>query len=322
MKDERLAERTISIFAPATVANVGCGFDIFGFCLHDLGDQVNLTVTDKPGVKIKTITGDGGKLPREAHKNTAGVSVAAMLEYLQADFGVEIEVHKKMPISSGLGSSAASAVASVFALNCLLKTTLKREILLKFAIEGEKIASGNIVHLDNIGACLYGGFILARSNNPIDIISIPTPADLICTIVHPNVEIITQEARNLIKKTIALSDAVVQWGNIAATVKALITSDYDLLGRSMTDVVAEPVRAKLIPYFHDLKKLAGQYGAIGCSIAGSGPSLFSFSHNAVAGERIGRAMSDFLKEKNIESEFFVSKINEEGPKIVKDSNTS
>jgi homoserine kinase len=307
----------IRVFAPATVANVGSGFDIFGFALNTPGDELLLQVTPRPGVKISRITGEDGQLPLEAEKNTAGGSILAMLQALQADFGVQMELYKKMPIGSGLGSSAASAVASVFALNSLLKNPLPREELLTFAIEGEKIASGASVHLDNIAACLYGGFILVRSRKPHDIVSIPTPPDLYCTIIHPRIEIKTSISRLMLRNQIPLETAITQWGNVGGMITALFKRDYDLLSRSLKDVVAEPVRSILIPHFKELNDLALRSGALGCSIAGSGPSVFALSAGRTTAKKIGAALQKFLSRQQIEHDLYVSAINQAGPKIIK-----
>jgi len=307
----------IRVFAPATVANVGSGFDIFGFALNTPGDELLLQVTTRPGVKISRITGEDGQLPLAAEKNTAGGSILAMLQDLGADFGVQMELYKKMPIGSGLGSSAASAVASVFALNSILKKPFGREELLTFAIEGEKIASGASVHLDNIAACLYGGFILVRSRKPPDIISIPTPQDLYCTVIHPRIEIKTSMSRQMLRNQIPLETAITQWGNVGGMITALFKKDYNLLSRSLKDVVAEPVRSILIPHFQELNDLSIRNGALGCSIAGSGPSVFALSAGKSTAKKIGLALQKFLSGQQIENDLYISAINQAGPKIIK-----
>jgi homoserine kinase len=311
-----LTGKTIHVFAPATVANVGSGFDIFGFALHEPGDEVSLEVTEKPGVIIKSISGDDGILPMEAEKNTSGRSVNAMLQYLKADFGVSLDLHKKMPIRSGLGSSAASSVASVFAFNSLLKKPLPKEKLLEFAAFGEKIASGDNVHFDNIAACLYGGFILVRSKDPVDIISIPAPEDLYCTIVHPKIAIDTSETRKMLKTQVLLSKAVTQWANVAGVVTALFNKDYSLLKRSLIDEIVEPDRSILIPYYQEMKETAQKNDAIGFNISGSGPSVFALSSDINNAEKIADAVKRLLDSKEVDNDIYISKINQEGPKII------
>jgi homoserine kinase len=304
------------VFAPATVANVGCGFDIFGLALHRPGDKVRLKVTDRPGVSIVSITGDAGILPKDAELNTAGKSVLTMLQHLNADFGIELELNKEMPVGSGLGSSAASSVASVFALNQILKQPLAIRELLNFALEGERIASGDSVHLDNIGACLYGGFVLIRSKEPPDIVSVPVPHDLHFTVVHPRIEVKTSESRRMIRPTLSLPLAITQWGNVAGVITALFESDYELLKRSMTDVVIEPVRSMLIPHYKILKECAMENGAYGFGISGSGPSVFAVTRSAEDGEKIGKNLGAILAERKVDYDLYVSAVNREGPKVI------
>ena len=316
MKINQLKKTRIHAFAPASVANVGCGFDVFGFALHNPGDEVFLTATETPGIRITKILGDENKLPIDPQKNTASVSLAAMMADLNFDFGIDLEVHKKMAIGSGLGSSAASSVASVFALNNMLEYPLSKDQLLRYAIEGEKIASGESVHLDNIAACLYGGFILVRSREPIDIVSIPIPDDLYCTVLHPKIEIKTEIARKMLRSSISMEQAITQWGNVAGTVCALFTSDYELLKRSFDDVVVVPDRALLIPRYYELRDTALANGAIGCSISGSGPSVFALSNNEYSAKKIGAAMKNVLSGLDIGIDLYISKINKEGPKVL------
>ncbi|UCE08737.1 MAG: homoserine kinase, partial [bacterium] len=265
MKDQ------IHIFAPATVANVACGFDILGFAIDNPGDEVILTKKKDPGVSISKITGDQSELPIDPEKNTAGVAVLTFLKYLKSNQGIDIELHKKMPLGSGLGSSAASAVASVFAANILLDNPLDKQQLLPFALEAEKIACG-VAHADNAAPALLGGFVLIRSYDPLDVVRISTPQKLFCTIIHPQIEIRTEDARKILKKEILFKDAIIQWGNIAGLIAGLIKSDYGLIQRSMQDVIIEPVRSILIPRFQEIKNAAIGAGALGCSISGSGPS--------------------------------------------------
>jgi homoserine kinase len=309
-------KKEIKVFAPATVANVSCGFDILGFAIDAPGDELTLRITDKPGVVITKITGDEGKLPIEAEKNTAGVSLLAMMKELNAGFGVEMQLDKKMPLGSGLGSSAASAVASVFALNCLIDKPVNKLDLVKFAREGEKISCGENPHADNIAACIYGGFVLVRSNYPLDIIPLSAPDDLYCTILHPDVVVKTEHSRNILRKQLLLSTAVTQWGNIAGLVAGLLKSDYDLISRSMHDVIVEPVRSVLIPGFDAIKEAALSNGALGSSISGSGPSVFALSNSKEKAEKIGAAMQKVLAPLEVGSEVYISKINSNGPIII------
>lgn len=307
--------KTIKVFAPATVANVSCGFDVLGFAVNSPGDEAIVTMTDKPGVVITKITGDEGRLPLDPKKNTVSATIIKMLEQLGENRGFEIELHKKMPLGSGLGSSAASSVAGIFAVNELLGKPLTPIQLLPFAMEGERLASGT-AHADNVGPALFGGFVLIRSYHPLDVIRIPTPSDLYASIVHPHIEVETRDARSILRKEIKLKDAITQWGNVAGLVTGLITSDYALIGRSMQDVIVEPLRAILIPGFYDVKDAAIQAGALGGGISGSGPSIFALSRGEDTAQKVGAAMVSAFKNIGIDSDLFVSQINANGPIVI------
>jgi len=305
----------IKVFAPATVANVACGFDILGFAIDYPGDEVHIKLKPEPGVTISRITGDNGRLSLNPQENTAGVSVLALIDLLKTKQGFEIELHKKMPLGSGLGSSAASAVASVYAANLLLGEPLDRTQLLPLALAAEEVACGS-AHADNAAPALFGGFVLIRSYQPLDIIQIPTPEKIFCTIVHPQIEIRTEDARKILKKEILFKDAIVQWGNIAGLIAGLMKPDYGLIQRSMQDIIIEPVRSILIPCFQEIKQAAIEKGALGCSISGSGPSLFALSTSDAIANDVGRAMSQEFEAVGISREIYVSKINQQGPKII------
>ncbi len=305
----------IHVFAPATVANVASGFDILGFAIDFPGDEVILRKTDRSGVIISEITGEQGKLPFDPQKNTAGVAAQLFLQHIGTNQGLDIRLHKKMPIGSGLGSSAASAVASLSAANHLFGEPLSKKELLPFAMECERRACG-FAHADNVAPALFGGFILIRSYEPLDIIEIPTPAQLFCTVIHPQLEIRTEDARKILKKQILLKDAIIQWGNTAGLIAGLMKTDYDLIGRSLQDVIIEPIRSILIPGFSEIKKAAVDAGALGCSISGSGPSIFALSKTRGTAEQVGLAMQNKFQSLEINSEIYVSKINQNGPVIL------
>lgn len=307
--------KKIKVFAPATVANVSCGFDVLGFAVDSPGDEAIVKMTDITGVKITKITGDGGRLPLDPQKNTVSATIIKMLDHLGEKRGFEIELHKKMPLGSGLGSSAASSVAGIFAVNELLGKPLSKIDLLPFAMEGERLASGT-AHADNVAPALYGGFVLIRSYAPLDVISINTPNDLYAAIVHPHIEVETRDARSILRKDIKLKDAITQWGNVAGLVTGLLTDDYALIGRSMNDVIVEPLRAILIPGFYDVKEAAIHAGALGGGISGSGPSIFSVSKGQETAQKAGQAMVDAFKRMGIESDIFVSKVNQKGPVVM------
>ncbi|MCS7211700.1 MAG: homoserine kinase [Chloroherpetonaceae bacterium] len=308
-------EDAIAAFAPATVANVGAGFDILGFALHQPGDIVVARFNQVGTVRITQLTGNSSKLPREASLNTAGVAVIKLLEHLSIRQGIDLELHKRMPLGSGLGSSAASAVAAVVAANALLGSPLKKIDLLPFAMEGERVACG-AAHADNAAPSLLGGFVLIRSYAPLDVVELNTPERLYAVVVHPHIEVKTQDARDILKKTLLLKDAIVQWGNIAGLVAGLMKSDYALIGRSLSDVIVEPVRAILIPGFSDVKAAALRAGALGCSISGSGPSVFALVCDARIAETVAQAMQDAFAEQGISSDRYISKINQEGAYVL------
>lgn len=280
-------------FAPASVSNVASGFDIMGFALDGPGDTVTVRLTRTPGITITKITGTSAALPVEPELNTAGAPVIALFRHAGTSFGAEIEIHKGLPLGSGIGSSAASAVAAAFAANAALGAGLTGEDLLPFAIEGEKIASG-AVHVDNLSPSLLGGFVLVRGYGPIDLVKIPPPDDLWCTIVRPHIEIRTKESRQALPKQVPLRDVVTQTGNAAGLIAGLLTSDYGLIGRSLHDVIAEPARGPMIPGFRAMKEAAMRAGALGCSISGSGPSVFALSRGRKTADATSDAMSAAL----------------------------
>jgi homoserine kinase len=307
--------KEVRAFAPATVANVAAGFDVLGFALDSPGDELVATFSEKPGVTISRITGDDGRLPLDSHKNTAGVSVHALLKYLGETRGIDLRLEKKMPLGSGLGSSAASAVVAVVAVNELLGRPLSKRDLLPFALEGERIACGS-AHADNAAPSLLGGFVLIRSYTPLDVIPLPTPEKLYATVIHPHIEIQTKDARGILKQQVSLSNAITQWGNTAGLVAGILMSDYGLISRSLQDVIVEPIRSILIPKFYELKKAALDAGALGCSISGSGPSLFALTDSRDTAQKVANAMTLVLDNIGIGSDVFISKVNQEGAKIL------
>jgi homoserine kinase len=306
----------IHVFAPATVANVVCGFDVLGFAVNEPGDEVIMRITGKPGITISKITGDDGRLPLDPAKNTVSVSVQHYLNNIgRSDIGLDIELHKKMPIGSGLGSSSASTVAGLFAIKTLLGDETDPATLLPFAMKGEEMACGH-GHADNVAPALMGGFVLIRSYEPLDVIRLPHPAGLWCAIVFPDVDVPTREARQIIRKNIQMKDAVTQWGNIAGLVSGLFMNDLDLIGRSMKDVLVEPVRSMLIPDFYQMREIAMNLGAISFGISGSGPSVFAFTKDEDTARHITQKLQQHLTNIKIGSNGYVSTINDKGPKIL------
>ncbi|TZF85557.1 homoserine kinase (plasmid) [Pedobacter sp. BS3] len=309
-------KNSIKVFAPATVANVVCGFDVLGFAVNEPGDEVIMQLTDKPGVVITKITGDNGRLPLDASKNTVSASVQHYLHHInRPDIGVSIELHKKMPIGSGLGSSSASTVAGLFAINSLMNNQLSANELLPFAMKGEELACG-YGHADNVAPALMGGFVLIRSYEPLDIIRLPHPDNMYAAIVYPEVDVPTKDARQMIRSKVLLKDAVTQWGNIAGLVSGLFMKDFDLIGRSMTDVLVEPTRSILIPDFYKLREIALSNGGISFGISGSGPSVFAFAKDENTAHNITQQIQQHLSGLKIGSKAFISKVNEGGPRIL------
>jgi homoserine kinase len=305
----------VTVFAPATVANVASGFDVLGFALEQPGDVVTLTRTVEKTVTVSDIRGDGGRLPRDPEKNTSAVAAGSFLREIGMPFGVRIELEKRMPLASGLGSSAASAVAAAVGANILAGNPLPAEKLLPFTMQAEKAACGS-AHADNVAPSLLGGFVLIRSYEPLDVVKLPVPPGLACAVVHPHTEVRTEDARRILKKEIRLSDAIRQWGNLAALVAALYRGDLPLLGRSLQDVVAEPVRSVLIPGFASVKAAALAAGALGCSISGSGPSVFALCASLAACEAVGAAMREAFRAAGLDSDLYISLVNATGPVVL------
>lgn len=303
----------VKIFAPATVANVSCAFDILGFALASVGDIMSFNKLNEKTIKISVPA--GSKLPTNPKKNVAGVVAAAMLEAVNADFGLHIHIDKRIKPGSGIGSSAASSAGTAVALNKLLAKPFSDTELVKFATLGEAIASG-IAHADNVAPAIMGGFVLVRTYHPLELIKIPSPQDLYCTLIHPQIEVKTENSRKILKKNILLKDAVNQWGNIAGLIAGLYRNDYELIGRSLEDNIIEPIRSILIPLFSELKQAFLKAGALGGGISGSGPSVFALSKGKHRAQMIASAMDEVYKKTGIEYDIHLSKINTQGVSII------
>ena len=303
----------IKIFCPATIANLSCGFDVLGLCLDTAGDEMIIRKSNTKGVRITKIV--GADLPLETENNVAGVAALALLEEVETEFGFEIEIYKNIKAGSGIGSSAASSAGAVFGINELLGQPFTRKELVKFAMQGEKLASGN-AHADNVAPALLGGFTLVRCSNPLDIIKIDSPSELYATVVHPQIELKTSDARSVLKQTVSLKSAITQWGNVGGLVAGLYTQDYELIGRSLHDEIVEPLRSVLIPGFDLIKKTAYENGALGSGISGSGPSIFALSKGEATAQKIAKAMSMVYDEMKLPYEIHVSKVNDQGMKII------
>jgi homoserine kinase len=280
---------SVTAFAPATVSNVGCGFDVLGFALNEPGDEVTASFAPS-GVRIADIIGDNGRLPRDAGRNTAGVAARTLLERLGERRGVTLTIRKGLPLSSGLGGSAASAVAAVVAVDALVGARTPPEVLMACAFEGERVGAGS-AHGDNIAPALYGGLVLVRVPNPPDVVRLPVPAGLTAVVVHPDLEIETARARALLGSQVPLDDAIRQWANLGAFVDALHRADFALLSRTIEDTIAEPRRAPLVPGLAAIKRAALDAGALGCGLSGSGPSLFALCRDGATAGPVAAAMT-------------------------------
>ncbi len=306
-------EKTVTVHAPGTVANMVCGFDVLGLALNDPYDIMQIKLL--PEAKVIIHNKDQYGLPTDPQKNVAGVALQDMIERLEYRVGFEVSIEKRIMPGSGIGSSAASSAGAVVAANQLLNNYFSKLQLVQMAMLGEKLASG-VKHADNIAPCIYGGVTLIRSIHPLDIISVPSPP-LFVTIVHPQIEVRTEDARQILRKQILLKDAIRQWGNIAGLVAGLMKSDYDLIGRSLEDVLIEPVRSILIPAFSEVKTKSMEAGALGGGISGSGPSIFMLSKDKATAIVIESAMQEIYTQTGIPFHTHVTTLNMEGVKLAK-----
>ena len=301
-------------FAPASVANVAIGFDILGFSVDALGDTVTVTRSEQPGVRVLAVRGIAGDLPLEPEKNTAGRALLAMHEELGLTFGMEMEIDKGIPLSSGLGGSAASAVAAVVAANALLPTPLGKLELLKFAMQGEAVASGSM-HADNISPSLFGGLVLTVGIENPRIKQIPVPRGIRAVIVHPHMFVSTKQARAILSRTVNMSDFVWQTANLAGFISGCYTDDLDMIRASFQDVVIEKQRQLLIPGFLNIRDAAMTAGALGCSISGAGPTMFALCLDADAEAVRGVMVSEFARE-NLQVDDWIVAVQSEGARVV------
>lgn len=307
-----LGDRGVKVHAPGTVANLVCGFDILGLCLNEPNDLMEVRMLDEK--KIIIHSADGYPLPLDPAQNTAGAPLIEMINEVEGNIGFEMIIHKRIKPGSGIGSSAASAAGAVVAANHLLGNIFSKEDLVRFAMFGEKVATG-VKHADNIAPGIYGGITLIRSIFPLDIISIPAP-ELYVTVVHPQIEVRTKDARQILRKEVLLKDAIKQWGNIAGLVAGFMKNDLELIGRSLEDVIIEPVRSILIPGFDEVKKRCKEAGALGGGISGSGPSLFMLSKDEATALNVETVMKDIYNTIGLDYHTHVTTINMEGVKVL------
>lgn len=304
--------KQVKVYAPATVANMVCGFDILGFALENPYDEMVMRLIDEPVVKI--VNKDSYNLPTDPTENVAGAALLAMMEELSESVGFEVEIKKNIKPGSGIGSSAASSAGAVVGANHLLGNRFTADDLVRFAMFGEKVASG-VKHADNIAPCILGGVTLIRSIFPLDVVKLSAPS-LYVTIVHPQIEVKTANARKILKQQVELKLAIQQWGNVAGVVAGLLKEDYDLLGRSLTDAIIEPVRSILIPAFDEVKDGCKKAGALGGGISGSGPSIFMLSRDKETAIAVEFVMSQVYTRLGIDFNTYVTTINRTGVKVL------
>ncbi len=313
----RKSGETVRAFAPATIANVGPGYDFFGVALDGIGDTVTLTRTDKAGVTIASITGDGGKLPMETVGNSASVVALKMLDDAGADFGLELVLDKGLPLESGLGSSGASSAAAAAATNAMLGGRYRPEELVEFARYGEDVAAG-APHADNVAPAVLGGFVLVRHAPQQEVIHLDVPKGWYVAVCHPHLALSTKEARQAVPSEVTLRKLGINASNAAAVVAAVAKHDIDLFGRAiMSDVVVEPVRGAMIKGYQEVKDAALVAGAVGVSISGAGPSMFAVAGTKVRAEKVAEAMAAAWKESGIEVDKYVCDFGAEGARIIK-----
>jgi homoserine kinase len=309
--------RSVKVFSPATIANVGPGFDVLGIAIEEPGDIVTATQRDEPGIAF-SLYGSTANTPAN-HENVAAHVAQLMLEELKPSFGVSLILQKQMPIGSGLGSSGASAAAAAFAINALLPKPLSKMDLVPFAMEGERLASGS-AHADNVAPSLLGGVCLIRSYAPLDIVEIPFQNILYWVVAHPHVVVHTEVARDLLPTMVPMSSLVQQTGNLSGLITGLIVGDAPLVGRSLHDIIVEPIRATLIPRFEIVKAAALNAGALAFSISGSGPSVFAIATSLEAAKHIAdQIQKTFAENPLIECDIYISRINSTGTRILEQS---
>ena len=303
----------IKVFSPGSITNLSCGYDVLGVCLNNRGDEITVTKTINRGIVIKS--NDEYDISKDINENVAGIAAQALLKNISTKFGFEIEIKKGIKPGSGIGSSAASSAGTVFAINQLLDSPFSQLDLIKFSMEGEKFVSGSY-HADNVAPIILGGITLVRSIDEIDVIKLPSPKTLEVIIIRPNIEIKTSDSRKVVKKKIKIEKMVKQSANLASFVSSLYTEDFDLMSRSVVDIIAEPNRKILIPEFDIIKKKSKNSGAIAVGISGSGPSIFSLSNNTIISKKILETASNHYDKQGINYDGFISKINPTGIKIL------
>lgn len=305
----------IKLKSPATVANLSCGYDILGLCLEKPYDEIEIVKIPEKKIEIEILKSSFSNIPSNPNKNTGGIPALLIRRDLSLDFGFKITINKGIPLSGGLGSSAATAAGVAYGINKLLGNKFSVEEVAKYALEGEKITT-DTPHADNIGPCLLGGLILIKETNPPDLIRLPISSKFYISILHPDIIVNTKSAREILPKKIMLSNAVKQWGNISALTYGFCINDKDLIKRSMKDIIVEPIRSKLIKGFDNIKNKVLESGAIGCSISGSGPSIFAISESEKKAQYITSVMEKTAKSLSLSYDSYTSPINYKGPIVL------
>lgn len=309
-----MATEKIKAFAPATLSNICVGFDVMGLAIEEPGDEVLASRHAHPGAHILSTNHE--KIPFDPKLNTASVAVQAMLEkYGDPALGIGLDIIKKMPVGTGMGSSAASAAAALVAANALLGDPFRKIELLEFAVIGEKAADG-ATHADNVAPSLLGGLMIIRSLSPVDVVQLPIPGELYIGLLFPHITILTKEARGILRPEVPMKQFIQQTANMGAFVSALYREDWELMGRSLVDLVIEPQRAKLIPFLDEVKRAAYQAGALTCSISGAGPAIFSFAKGKSNITRVAQAVEEVMNGLNIPYDFHISRINQKGSVVM------
>lgn len=306
--------KEIKVFSPASIANLSCGYDILGVCLDNVGDEITVKKTRKKGITIKKVTGE--KLSTDISINVAGVSASALLNETKVDCGFEIEIHKGIKPGSGIGSSAASSAGSVYAINKLIGEPYTNKELIKFAMCGEMAASDS-KHADNVAAILLGGFTFVRNSIENDYFKLNTPPEIVFTVIHPKIVLKTKDSRAVVTKQVSMKDMIEQSANLGAFVSGLYTENYNLIGRSIKDIIIEPLRSVLIPKFQEIKSASISTGALGCGISGSGPSVFAMSKGLTTAKNVGNSMKKIYDSLDLDYDVHISFVNDKGIKIIK-----
>ncbi len=307
-----MSQAGVKAFAPATVGNLNCGFDLLGLALEEIGDEVIARFTDTPGVHIESIHGDDGKLPMNPEENTSSVAAQKLLEHLEyTERGISLTIIKKVVVADGLGSGAASAVAGVMATNALLGRPLDKKDLLPFAMYGQQVAD-HAWHADNVAPSLLGGIQFVFSNDPVECLRLPVPPGLFVMVNYPDIKVQTREARLILDRDISFRKHIRQSAYLGGLIQGLYRSDFELIKESLQDIIVEPQRSPKIPNFKELKEIAIEHGALGFGISGSGPSVFTICQEKKTAKEIGHAIQDFWLDVHINSDFHLSQVNQNG----------